>query len=589
MAKYPPEKLNEIRERIDIESVVSRSVKLTRKGSRMVGLCPFHSEKTPSFGVSQSKQLFHCFGCGVGGDVFGFVMRMEGLDFPQAVRQLAQQAGVKLEDLEETPAQRKRRELADQFYVLNEEVMLFFQRALGEDDKAQRYLYEERGLTRQTIEHFGIGWAPPGWQNLTSFLERKKIPADHAMKLGLLGKSARDGRAYDRLRGRVVFPIRKPDGRVAGFGARRADWVDADAPKYLNSPESPIYDKSSILYGLRENRDEIRKTRRTLLVEGYLDVIALAQEGIALAVAACGTALTEQHAKTLVRQAPEVTTLYDGDSAGEEATRKATALLLSAGATVRVIALPEGEDPDTYVRTKGQDSLKKLVDEAPSAIDFFLSRARERHAGGGVAGTTKAVEAVKPMILAIKDPLIRDVSIQAAAKTLGLSPNMMSRHLSGRGPVQREVRPRTRMEQKPRDVALPVVEKALLKKLVGEPVETLRMLEMKSAFGAFSSPAVDFVVQRAQTAVRDGVTFNAAFALAAMRDEGFAELSDTLVGYLSTELPNQDALDTLIDRLLVEDRKRRVRALKQRIASETDTKVQFELLEELNQIQAQKA
>ena len=254
-----------------------------------------------------------------------------------------------------------------------------------------------------------------------------------------------------------------------------------------------------------------------------------------------------------------------------------------------MIALPTGDDPDTFVRTKGQDSLKKLVDEAPSAIDFFLSRARERHAGGGVAGTTKAVEAVKPMLLAIPDPLIRDVAIQAAAKTLGLSPNMMSRHLSGRGPTHGGVRQNTEKPPKPREVSLPVVEKALLKKLVGEPVETLRMIEMKEALGAFSSPAVDFVVQRAQTAVRDGAAFNAAFALAALRDEGYAELSDGLVGYLSQELPNQDDTDTLIDRLLDEHRKRRVRALKQRIRDEADEAVQISLLEELKQIQARKA
>lgn len=588
MARYPNEKISEIRDRIDIESVVSRSVQLTQRGNRMIGLCPFHSEKTPSFGVSRAKQLFHCFGCGAGGDVFGFVMRMEGIDFPEAVRRLARESGVELPDHDETPAQRERRQQADEFFALNDEVLGFYRRGLNEDADAKRYLVHERGLTKETIDRFEIGWASPGWQNLVEHLERRQIPVDRAMKVGLLGKSARDGRPYDRLRGRVVFPIRLPDARIAGFGARRADWVDAEAPKYLNSPQSPIYDKSSILYGLYEARDDIRRARRALLVEGYLDVIALAQSGIPIAVAACGTALTEQHAKTLGRQAPEIITLYDGDEAGQEATRKACLLLLSAGLTVRVIALPPGEDPDTFVRTKGAESLQKLVDEAPSAIDFFLSRAQRRHAGGGVAGTTKAVEAIRPMIMAIPDPLLRDVTMQAAARALKLSPNVFSKHLSSKDAVRRPP-PRPDPAPKAREAPLPVVEKALLKKLVTEPVETVRTLEMKSALDTFSSAAVETAVRAARVAVEGGTTFNAANALAVLTEAGYGELADGLVGYLSTELPNEDDTDTLIGRLLEEHTKRRVRALKQRIASESDQAVQLSLLEELSEIQAKRA
>ncbi|MEQ8277884.1 MAG: DNA primase [Deltaproteobacteria bacterium] len=589
MARYPAEKISEIRDRIDIESVVGRSVQLTKKGSRMVGLCPFHSEKTPSFGVSRAKQLFHCFGCGAGGDVFGFVMRMEGIDFPEAVRRLAREAGVNLPQHEETPAQRERRKVSNTLFDLNEEALGFYRRALNEDREARAYLTRERGLTQATIDRFEIGWAPPGWRNLVDFLASRKIPPDRAIQVGLCGKSARDGRPYDRLRGRVVFPIRLPDGRIAGFGARRADWVEPDAPKYLNSPESPIYDKSRILYGLYECRDDIRRGRRALLVEGYLDVIALAQSGVAVAVAACGTALTKDHARALVRQAPEIVTLYDGDEAGQEATRKASILLLEAGASVRVIALPPGEDPDTFVRGKGGDSLEKLVDAAPSAIDFFLSRARQRHAGGGVAGTTQAVEAIKPMIQAIRDPLIRDVAMQAAAKTLGLSPNVFHRHLSSRGP-ERSRRPEPPPKApKSREVSLPVVEKALLKKLVSEPVETLRTLEMKSALDTFSSAAVETAVRAASHAVEGGATFNAAKALAVLAEEGYGQLADGLVGYLSEELPNEDDTAALVDRLLDEHKKRSVRDLKQRIAREGDPEVQLQLLAELKEIQAPKA
>ncbi|MEL6189304.1 MAG: DNA primase, partial [Myxococcota bacterium] len=355
-----------------------------------VGLCPFHSEKSPSFGVSADKQLFHCFGCGAGGDLFAYVMRIEGLDFPSAVRHLAAAAGVELpEDRPADPAAARREAERERAYSVNAVAQEAFRAALSRDAPALRYLTEERGLSPDTVERFEIGWAPDAWSYVTDALAKERLPIEPAVEIGLLGRRARDGKPYDRLRGRVTFPIRVPGGRVAGFGARRADWIDPEGPKYLNSPESPIYDKSRVLYGLPLARDDIRKKRQALLVEGYLDVIVLAQAGFTQTVAGCGTALTEAHARTLARLTHEVVTLYDGDLAGRKATHRAAILLLAAGVEVRVVPLPEGVDPDDLVRQSGAEALAERIESAPSAIDFFLQRARAAAAGGGVSGTRK--------------------------------------------------------------------------------------------------------------------------------------------------------------------------------------------------------
>ncbi|MCK6551820.1 DNA primase, partial [Myxococcota bacterium] len=444
----PAEKIAEVRDRADIERIVGRSVRLTKRGNRLVGLCPFHSEKTPSFGVDPQKKLYHCFGCQAGGDVFDFVMRLEGLSFVEVIKQIAHEVGVVIEDREESPRERAEREKREKLYELNDTVATFYEHQLEREPTALAYLRDERGLKDETIAQFRLGWAPAEWQALTDHLERKRIDPQLGQQVGLLGAKQTEGRSdkryYDRLRGRVVFPITLPAGHIAGFGARRADWIEKDAPKYLNSPESPIYDKSSILYGLREAKDDIRRSRRAVLVEGYLDVIGLHQAGVRLAVAACGTALTPRHVSLLKRLTGEVVTMYDGDAAGQDASRKAAELLLSEGFAVRIAQLPDGEDPDTFARKVGEEGVRALMDRAPSAIDFFVARAKSAYGGGGIAGMAKAVDAVKPLLLAVKDPLERDVCLDAAARELGLEPAMLRRHLAAprgammdRGPSQR--------------------------------------------------------------------------------------------------------------------------------------------------------
>jgi DNA primase len=601
LAKIPSEKIAEIRDRVDVERVVGRSVRLTRRGNRLVGLCPFHKEKTPSFGVSREKQLFHCFGCQAGGDIFAFIMRLEGIGFAEAARLLAREAGVELPEEEETPEARAARTLRERLLEVNEHAARHFERRLAAAPEARAYLLETRGLTEATIRRFRLGWAPPEWQDLSAHLEQRRVDLDAAVQVGLLGRSARDGRLYDRLRGRVVFPIELPGGAVAGFGARRADWVDPEGPKYLNSPESPVYDKSSIFYGLAAARDAIRRARRAVLVEGYVDVIALFQHGLELAIAACGTALSSKHAGVLARLCDEVVTCYDGDEAGREATWKATLALVAEGIEVRVASLPQGEDPDTLAARIGAEGLRKLVDDAPSAVDFFVAEARARHAGGGIAGATRAVEAIKPLILAIRDPLKRDVTIGAAARRLGIDPQVLSRHLSVRrgpggsgpgdgprpGPGPRDPRPETR--QPP----IPVVEQALLRLLIARPAPVLEALERRGARRAFSSPAVEAAFDAAGARIAEegpGARFDGARALEAMREAGLderdlAQHRQTLMA--SESLPVEDDLEECISRLMKRHWDSRVRALRRRIEQEVDPEAQIRLAAEVLEAQAE--
>ena len=573
MGKIPAEKVAEVRDRVDIEQVVGRSVRLTRAGSRMVGLCPFHREKTPSFGVSREKQLYHCFGCGVGGDVFDFVMRLEGLEFPEAVRNLAKEAGVALPEEEESPEERERRSYRDALLSVNDLAARFYEQHLARAQEAQAYLGGERGLTPETARRFRLGWAPADWHRLSEHLEHNRVDLRLAQTLGLLGTSARDGRFYDRLRGRVVFPIALPGGAIAGFGARRADWVDAEGPKYLNSPESPVYDKAGLLYGLAQARDEIRRARKALLVEGYLDVISLHQAGVGTAVAACGTALAPRHVQLLGRLTEEVITCYDGDAAGRDATRKAAELLLGGGLGVRVLELPGGEDPDTFVQKIGGTAFQKLIDEAPAAIDFFLTEARSRFAGGGIAGTTSAVEAVKPLILAVRDPFQRDVTIEAAARQLGLQVATLRHHLGAR-PEARDrsgqaprgpARPETRRPET-RQAGLPVVETALLRMLIERPAEVLAELERRQALRAFSSEAVRAAVDGAREALGAGQRFDGARALEAMQAAGAGDvLLSEIRQNLMVELPVAEPLAELAGRLVKEHHRRRKREVQRLI------------------------
>lgn len=635
MASIPPDKLQEVRDRVDIERVIGRTVPLKKQGARLVGLCPFHSEKSPSFSVDAVKKLFHCFGCQAGGDVFDFVQRVEGVEFPEAVRIVARETGVVLPERAESDEERRIRTERERLFRINDLAMAFFERCLWADPRALAYLREERKLTDDTIRAWHLGFAPDSWSAMSDALIAKGVTPEQLVRLGLSGRRREGHGIYDKLRGRVIFPIAVPGGGIAGFGGRRADWLHEEegssvpragsaagaegarseakptaapmgrsdrassdrGPKYLNSPESPIYDKSSIFYGLAEARDAIRRSKRAIMVEGYLDVIALHQAGTATAVATCGTAMSGKHAAQLTRLTEEVVTLYDGDPAGQQATRRAAEILLATGLAVRVVTLPEGEDPDTFVHRFGSEELERRLNEAPSAIDHAVEAAAKRNAGAGIAGLVRIVEEVRPLLLAVKDPLKRDLFVSAAAQRLKIDPRMLLQHLrrpqepvrlSERDVMGAPMRDRPRPPQN--DAPPPGIESALLRLLVENPERFVRAVEAKSALDAFCHPAVKAAVLAAVRAVHDQEPFDAQRALDAVRAAGASERT---VGFLRETLVNspssQDDLEESLKNLLRREYERRLRDLQRRIALEQDPEAAERLGAEVNEVVRAKA
>jgi DNA primase len=590
VAPIPPESIQEIRSRSDIERVVSRYLALTRKGDRSWGICPFHAEKTPSFSVSSSKGLFHCFGCQAGGDVFAFLMRVEGLEFPEAAERLAEAAGVEIPRAEETEADRGRRKQLEAIFSTNAFMAKRYAEALEQSDDALRYLREERGVTDQSIAAFQLGFAPDGWSFARDALSKAGLPLEIALQSGLLGKHSATGRIFDRLRAQIVFPIRDPRGRILGFGSRRADWIHAEGPKYLNSPESLAYDKAATLYGWYEAQEALRKTGSAVVVEGYLDVILLWQSGIKNVVANCGTALTSKHAGLLRRGMRDVVALYDGDEAGRNAARRAAIALLSQGLRPRIGTLPDGEDPDSYVRAKGLEAMNALIAASPDAIDFFLNEAQTRFAGGGVAAAVKSLEYVKPLIEAIRDPMARDVSLAAAERSLGIGRRILAKHFADPAPQA----PQTpENENKPgnavaKERRLPVTEVALLKRMLEDPKEVVDELNARDAWGAFRNEAIRSLMQYANSKFEAGEPIEAAEAVYLLESgesispEAIAQLR----GHLLEALPESDRLSDCVNRLLERHRRDRLRIVRKQLESEQEPEAVATLMREANRLMA---
>lgn len=344
--------VDRVRERIDIVDAISRHVSLKRVGRKFRGLCPFHGEKTPSFYVDPERQLFYCFGCQVGGDVFSFFMKIDHLTFPEVVKQLADQAGIPVESVEVSPVEAKKRREWETLAHAAETAARFYQQKLAQPPGASARAYlSRRGVSARAVEVFRLGYAPPGWHSLRDYLTSAGISHEIGLKAGLLGQGRRG--AYDRLRHRITFPICDVRGRVVGFGGRA---LNAQDVKYINSPESALYVKREHLYGLNVVVSTRRNVDRIVLVEGYMDVISLFDHGIDYVVASLGTALTPDQGKLLRRYTSEVIIAYDADRAGETAASRGMDILAAEGLNVRVARLPQGEDPDSLVRRYGPEA-----------------------------------------------------------------------------------------------------------------------------------------------------------------------------------------------------------------------------------------
>lgn len=467
MPRIPDELIDRIKDATNIVEVVSEHVKLTRRGSsNYFGLCPFHAEKTPSFSVNADRQIYHCFGCGAGGNVFGFLQEIEHISFVDAVRTLAERAGISADVAASHPDSVH---LNDSLYRATELAQKFFHHMLHRDRRgrdALAYLHN-RGLTDATIQHFGLGFAPPGWDNLLTVAKRRALSPSVLERAGLV-QSRRSGDGhYDRFRDRITFPIAGASGRIIGFGARalRAD----DEPRYLNSPETPIYHKSSVLYGLHRTRNAIRQEQQALIVEGYMDLLSLYQHGFTHVVATSGTALTPEQGRLLRQTTGQVVLLFDGDAAGSAAAGRGMEVLVAAGLETRVVTLPEKDDPDSYVQTYGADALRTLIDHAQEALDCCLDRIAEQHDLRTIQGRERALETCKPLLLKTDNPVRRDLLIKEVAQRLQVDERAIRAQLHQESRQQRHPRP-TRAGHQPEPAGrIAATEKEFLGLLLNHP------------------------------------------------------------------------------------------------------------------------
>ncbi len=435
--RIPESTLIELRDRANILEVVSAQVGMKRVGRNHVGLCPFHAEKTPSFTVNEERGIFHCFGCGAGGNVFTFLMKMENLPFPEVVERLARRYGVTLPERgDDDPAARQREAL----YRLNDKTARFFQRFLwdaAEAEAGRTYLLG-RGIGRETADRYLLGYAPAGGDALVRRLrEAGGDPAlgDRgralalAQQLGLVGERRGGGGHYDRFRARLMFPITDSAGRVIGFGSRSVPGTASatgDLPKYLNSPETPLYRKGSHLYGLAVARDAIRGSGRAVVVEGYFDVLALAEAGIGHVVASLGTALTLDQLRLLRRFTRDIVVCFDGDAAGARAAEKSLATFLEAGLWGHGAFLPPGDDPDTFVQREGRDAALALLASATPLLDFYLDRAVRPDST--VAERGAVAQQVAQWLRKITDPFEYDMTVRHAAERLRVPEESLRRN-----------------------------------------------------------------------------------------------------------------------------------------------------------------
>ncbi len=424
--QIPTQFIDDLLTRVDIVDVIDARVPLKKAGKNLSACCPFHNEKSPSFTVSPDKQFYHCFGCGAHGTAVGFLMEYDQMSFPEAIHELADLVGMTVPTTQTASNSPAKQNLYD---VLDKVSQYYVHQLQNNPNKGEFIAYlKQRGLSDQIIQHYDIGMAPDGWDNVlktfgTSDLNRKQL--DEA---GLLSSND-NGRTYDRFRKRIMFPIRDRRGRVIGFGGRV---LDDSTPKYLNSPETPIFHKGHELYGLYQAKKANRKLERIIIVEGYMDVIALAEKGITNAVATLGTATTPDHLRLLQRSTPEVVFCFDGDRAGREAAWRAAenALpLLGGNHQLKFMFLPDGEDPDTIVRTEGADAFLQRVANAQNYSDFFFATLESRVDITSMDGRARLIEMAKPYLRHIPAGVYRDMLEQQLADRAKTSTAILNKHI----------------------------------------------------------------------------------------------------------------------------------------------------------------
>ncbi len=429
MAGIPEHTIEEVKSRADIVEVVSGYIALKKAGSNYRALCPFHQEKTPSFNVNPAKQIFHCFGCGEGGNVFTFLMKYEKISFPEAVRLLASNYGIKIE----AQGGRKNDEI-EAIYKAMDSAANFYHRLLAEsrdNSKVAQYI-KKRGIAPELVERFMLGWAPDDWDSLYRHLSKAGF-SDKTINAAGLGQPSSKGNMIDRFRGRLMFPISSIGGKVIAFGGRIIADNVKDAPKYINSPETPIYNKSRVLYGLNHAQTSARRNNAVVVVEGYMDVLALWSAGIENCAAVSGVAFTPGQAEAIKRIADSVIALFDADEAGLNAAKRSVPVLLDHRLSVKMLSLPGAKDPDEYLAANGPEQLMERVNSAPAFPAFIIDSVCGKADMSSIEGRTKAAHEIMPYLRRIKDNIERSQYVQLLSERAGIDEKVLARNLTTEG------------------------------------------------------------------------------------------------------------------------------------------------------------
>ena len=417
---------DEIKRAADIAELIGQYVQLKKAGQNHVGLCPFHGEKEPSFTVNSSKQMFHCFGCKKGGDIFAFWMEYHKVSFPQAMKDLAERYHITLPEKEYSPLQKEKLELRDLLFEINETAARYYNHILTKTEKGRpgmEYL-RKRSLGEDVIKNFMLGYAPSEWDSLTRFFKGKRIDMDKAVKAGLIIPN-KDRGYYDRFRGRVLFPIHNLKKQVTGFGGRV---LDESLPKYLNTPETPVFRKGELLYGLHSAYQAIRESGRVVIVEGYMDVLALQSHGFNEAVATLGTALTKDHIRKVKGYAVEAVVVFDSDTAGKVATIKSLPVFLNEGFTAKVMVLPEGDDPDSFVNKRGLKTFLGFLNESMPMFEFYIDL-KISQINKGIEGQVSLLKEILPVLSDVDNDIQRSLYARRFSERSGIAESIVLNEL----------------------------------------------------------------------------------------------------------------------------------------------------------------
>ncbi|MCT4621868.1 MAG: DNA primase [Marinisporobacter sp.] len=420
--------IDEIKSQNDIVDVISKYVNLKKTGQNYKGLCPFHNEKTPSFIVSDEKQFYHCFGCGESGDVISFMMKLENLDFIDALRLLGEWAGINIDEISTSKKEKEEIYRKNKIYEINREAAFYYYKNLVKEKNEGISYLVNRGLHIQTIKKFGLGYAKDDWEGLNKYLRNKGYDQESIFKAGLVLERKKKNGYYDRFRNRVMFPIINTTGKVIGFGGRV---IENKEPKYLNSPETIVFNKGNNLFSLNLAKNEVRKRKQIIVVEGYMDVIGLYENGIKNVVASLGTALTKNQANLLKRYANEVIIAYDADIAGQSATLRGLDILKEVGCRVRVVRLSEGKDPDEFVRKRGKEAFLEEVKNALSLVEYKIMLSKEGNNLKTTEGKVKFVKSITQILKELKSPVEIDAYIKKIARDSGIAVEAISTEIYG--------------------------------------------------------------------------------------------------------------------------------------------------------------